>query len=178
MSVSDRAQIRQQPPAMHMDRVDPKSVIEGHEKLTELFGEWPSFHDAEVTDLSIWRGDVDPDAGKWVFPVLTVKLVVQELVKIDDPSIPGALDLVPRADVILRFRDVFEFKLDDFNHTNMIVDLAFSLLARGHYTNGEPLKPYIVVEFVRGFGLSATFKCFAVEVVSAVARSGGGAPTA
>jgi hypothetical protein len=153
-----------------MDRIDPKSIIEGHEKLTELFGEWPSFHDAEVTDLSIWRGDVDPDAGKYVFPVLTVKLVVQELVQSDEPNVPGALALVPRAEVILRFRDVFELKLDDFDHTNMIVDLIFSLLARGHYTNGKPLPPYVVVDFVRGSGLSATFKCFAAEVVSAVAR--------
>jgi hypothetical protein len=161
-----------------MDRVDPMSIVKGHEKLTELFGGWPSFHDAEVTDISIWRGDVDPDAGKYVFPVLTVKLVVQELVKSKGRNGLGSLTLVPRADVILKFHDVFELKLDDFNHENMIVDLAFSLLARGHYTNGEPLPPYIVVEFGRGFGLEAAFKCFAAEVVSAAVRSGGGAATA
>ena len=155
-----------------MARIDPLIVVEGHEKLTELFGEWPSFHDAEVTDLSIWRGDVDPDAGKYIFPVLTIKLVVQQLVEPKPPSVPGVLELVPRADVILRFRDVFELDLDGFNHTNMIRDLAFSLLERGHYTNGEPLKPYIVVEFAKGFGLKAAFKCFAAEVVSAVARGG------
>jgi hypothetical protein len=161
-----------------MERVDPMSVVKGHEKLTELFGGWPSFHDSEVTNLSIWRGDVDPDAGKYVFPVLTVKLVVQELVKSDDANALGPLTPVPRADVILRFHDVFELKLDDFNHENAIVDLAFSLLARGHYTNGEPLPPYIVVNFSRGFGLEATFKCFAAEVVSVAVRSGGDAATA
>jgi Immunity protein 50 len=148
-----------------MEHVDPISVVENYEKLTALFGGWPSFHDAEVTDLALWRGDVRPDEKVYTFPVLTAKVLVQELVK--NPNADHGLLLLPRAEVTLRFRDVFELKLDDFNHTNMIFGLSFSLLPRGHYTNGEPLPPYIFVEFERGFGLLASFKCFGVEVVSA-----------
>jgi hypothetical protein len=34
------------------------------QKLTSIFGgEWPSFHDAELTDVHLWRGDVK--AGDW-----------------------------------------------------------------------------------------------------------------
>src|SRR5437867_948381 len=61
-----------------MDGIE--SLVEKSEKLTSIFGSWPSFHDAEVIDLYYWRGDVRP--GDWddrnVFPVLTVKVLILE----------------------------------------------------------------------------------------------------
>ncbi|PYU05658.1 MAG: hypothetical protein DMG33_10305, partial [Acidobacteria bacterium] len=47
-----------------------ETLIENSRKLTEIFGYWPSFHDAEVIDLHFWRGDVDSEADRYVFPVL------------------------------------------------------------------------------------------------------------
>lgn len=150
-----------------MEEISPTVVVKNHDRLSALFDGWPSFHDAEVTDISLFRGDMRPDDGKYEFPVLTAKIVVQELVQ--DSTDQAKLNMVPRACVTIQFRDICELKLDDFNHLNMISALSFSLLPRGTYTNGEPLPPHIFVEFVRGFGVAISFKCFGVEVISATA---------
>ncbi len=44
-----------------------ESLIAGSEKLTKIFGHWPSFHDAEVLDLHFARGNVEPEKGVWAF---------------------------------------------------------------------------------------------------------------
>ena len=36
-----------------------ESFIDGSEKLVRIFGYWPSFHDAEVIDLHLWREVVE-----------------------------------------------------------------------------------------------------------------------
>ena len=56
-----------------------ESLIEGSGKLTNIFGYWPSFHDAEVIEIHFWRGDIDTDNNKYVFPVLTAKLHLWEM---------------------------------------------------------------------------------------------------
>ena len=53
-----------------------QTLIEGSKKLTDIFGYWPSFHDAEVIDLHFSRGDVEPDADQYIFPLLRVNLHV------------------------------------------------------------------------------------------------------
>jgi hypothetical protein len=45
-------------------------MIIGSEKLTSIFGRWPSFPDAEVHELHFWRGPVDTEAEVYNFPVL------------------------------------------------------------------------------------------------------------
>ena len=53
-----------------------ESHIAGSQKLIDIFGRWPSFHDAEVVELNFWRGQVKP--GVWddrtIMPVLTAKI--------------------------------------------------------------------------------------------------------
>lgn len=149
-----------------MDIVDPTSVVASHQLLTSIFGQWPSFHDAEVVDLHLWRGNVEPDRGTYIFPVLTVKLIIVELCRSAHDK--TGLELLPRARVTLRFRDVDELDLKGFNHCNQIVGLSFGLQERGTFTDGSPLPPYVLVKFEPGFGVSASFKCFGVEVVEAV----------
>jgi Immunity protein 50 len=56
-------------------RADIDSLIVGSEKLTKIFGYWPSFHDAEVLDFHFWRGEVNPDQGIYDFPVPDQKTV-------------------------------------------------------------------------------------------------------
>jgi Immunity protein 50 len=50
------------------------AMIVGSEKLTSIFGRWPSFHDAEVHEIHFWRRHVDTEAKVYNFPVLTVKI--------------------------------------------------------------------------------------------------------
>src|SRR3954465_12653228 len=97
----------------HMD-----SLIEGSNKLTGIFGRWPSFHDAEIHELHFWRGDVDPDRESYVFPVLTVKFHVWELTNEVDER--GYLILRHHTLTTLRFHGVDDFKMEGFNHQNAI----------------------------------------------------------
>jgi Immunity protein 50 len=140
------------------------SLIEHSEKLTTLFGCWPSFHDAEVSELHHWRGRVKP--GDWddsnIFPIFTVKLrILQATQKAHTTASPDIL-------ATLRFHDVNDFTMSGFNHINQIVELSVTVQERGTFSNGERLPPYLVVSLERGFGISASFRCFRIEVLEAV----------
>ena len=141
-----------------------ESFIKDSQKLTSLFGGWPSFHDAEVVDLHFWRGDVKQ--GNWddrnILPVLTIKMYVLEATQ------PGASHSGNDVLVTLRFHDVNDFKMEGFNHQNAILGFSISIQKRGKFKGGENLPPYLVVQFQPAFGMSASFRCFRIEVIDAV----------
>ena len=68
----------------------------------------------------------------------------------------------------LRFEDVDDYRMDGFNHQNAILGLSITLQDRGKFKSGESLPPYLVVKFQPAFGMSASFRCFRIEVVDAV----------
>ena len=140
-----------------------ESLIQDSQKLTALFGAWPSFHDAEVVDLHFWRGDVKP--GDWddrnIFPVLTVKVRVLEATQ------PGATGAGHDVFATLRFHDVGYFRMAGFNHQNRIFGLSIRVQDRGKFESGESLPPFLAVQFQQAFGISASFRCFRIEVVDA-----------
>lgn len=137
-----------------------ESLIKGSHKLTEAFGYWPTFHDAEVFELHFLRGRVDADKGVYDFPVLTLRIHVWELTK--DVSSEGYLVLKHHTLTTLRFSDVDDFQMLGFNHQNAIMELSLTSHER---TNGP--SPYFAVEVVPAFGISASFKCLRIEVVDA-----------
>ena len=120
-------------------------------QLIAANGEWPNFHDAEVHNLSIWRGDVRPEDDVWIGPVIEVSF---ELCALKEPYL-----------VVLRFHDCESISLSDFNQQNALYDLSFRFEERGMLSNGEPLTPYICVNFEQAFGAKLSFICFRVEVV-------------
>jgi hypothetical protein len=136
-----------------------ESLISGSEKLTRIYGAWPSFHDAEVIELHHWRGQMKP--GDWddgnVMPILTAKIHIF----IESPTSQHTL-------ATLRFEGVDDYKMEGFNHQNAILGLCITIQDRGTFESGERLPPYLVVEFQPAFGMSASFRCFRIEVVDAV----------
>ncbi len=139
---------------------DVESLIAGSEKLTEIFGSWPSFHDAEILNLDFWRGEVVPERDLWVFPVLTLLVHVWEMTRETDSE--GYLVLRKHTRVTLRFRDVSEFRMSHFNHINTILELS---IEKGE-AKGRGLTPFLVgMEGALGF--RASFKCFYIDVVAA-----------
>lgn len=116
------------------------SLVAGSEKLTRIYGDWPSFHDSEVVELHLWRGQIKP--GDWddsnVFPVLTVKIRILQ----DSPTTYDTL-------TTLRFADVNDYEMGGFNHQNEIFDLTIAV--------PDPDKcPSILVEFQEAFGMHAS----------------------
>jgi hypothetical protein len=147
---------------------DAASLFDGNQILTSIFGEWPSFHDAEVIDVQLWRGDVKP--GEWddsnVFPVLTVKVRILEATQ------PGATGDSGR-DVLatLRFHDVDDVKIEGFNHQNAILGISIVQRERGKFASGEDLPPDLVVIFEPAFGVAASFRCRRAEILAALRAS-------
>jgi hypothetical protein len=136
-----------------------ESLIAGSEKLTRIYGGWPSFHDAEVIELHHWRGQMKP--GDWddsnIMPMLTAKIHIF----IESPTSRHTL-------ATLRFEDVDDYRMEGFNHQNAILLLSITVQDRGQFESGESLPPYLVVTFQPAFGMSASFRCFRIEVVDAV----------
>jgi Immunity protein 50 len=134
-------------------------MIQNSSSLIKHFGEWPSFHDAEIIDLHCWRGRIKP--GNWdnsnVFPVITMKILILAYDR-DAPDIVATL----------RFHGADHISIDDFNHVNQIQNLTITTEDRGSFTTGEKLPPYLGVSITRGFGMAATFRCFRIEVRDAV----------
>jgi hypothetical protein len=139
---------------------EPEKLIEGSERLTSVFGYWTSFHDAEVIEFSLWRGDVEPDAGRHTFPVLTTKIHLWELTSELDAR--GYYVLRHHTLATLRFHDVDEFRMEGFNHQNAIFSLDITAEER---EGGLP--PFRRVEFQPAFGITSTFRCTRIEVIHA-----------
>jgi hypothetical protein len=135
--------------------------IEGSEKLTRIFGYWPSFHDAEVMELNFWRGEVNPEAGLYTFPVLTVKLHLWEMT--NDVNAKGFLVLRKHTLATIRFLDVLESRIEGFNHQNAILGLDISQEERS-----EGPSPVFAVIFRPAFGIDAALSCLRVELIDAV----------
>ena len=112
--------------------------------------EWPNFHDAEIHTLNIWRGDIRPDQNVWIGPVIEISF---ELCSMKVPYM-----------AVLKFHDCEQIQLKDFNHQNALYDLNLAYEERGTLNNGEPMTPYIAVNFEQAFGAKLAFKCFKIEV--------------
>jgi hypothetical protein len=109
-----------------------ETFIKGSEKLLEIFGYWPSFHDAEIINLHLWRGNVDSEKNLYQFPVLTLDVHHWELTNQVDAK--GYFVLQHHTRTTLTFSDVQTVQLNDFNHQNAILDLSIKRLERGMAT--------------------------------------------
>jgi hypothetical protein len=139
-----------------------ESLIQNSQKLTKAFGNWPSFHDAEVIDLHFWRGVVKP--GDWddsnVLPVLTVKIRVLEATQ---PSANHAGDDILAT---IRFHAVCDFEMERFDTINQIVELCISTECVN--AAGECLPSYFVVRFESPCSMKASFRCIHIEVIDVI----------
>jgi hypothetical protein len=135
-----------------------ETLIQGSEKLVNIFGYWPSFHDAEVLDLHFWRGPVNPEQKRWIFPQRTLKVHLWELTREVNPQ--GYLVLDHHTLAALRFTDVGKFKMQGFNQQNSIFGLSIERRERE-----EGSSPYFAVALEPAFGIEASFECFGIEVL-------------
>jgi hypothetical protein len=133
-----------------MQVFDPLNDVIHSERILDG-GQWPNFHDAEVHDLNIWRGDVRPEGDVWTGPVLEVSF---ELYALREPFI-----------AVLKFHDCEGISLADFNHQNAVHDLSFEYFDRGRLNDGSPMAPGIAVTFEQAFGATLSFNCARVEAL-------------
>jgi hypothetical protein len=146
--------------------IDIASLISGSEKLTQIFGRWPSFHDAEIIELTLWRGRVVGDHE----PVLTLKVHLWETTAEVDSR--GYYLRRNHTLCTLRFRGVDEFSMDGFNYQNVILELSIE-----EKEGDKRPSPYFAVQIDTSFGMESSFECLQIEVVDAAPCSEDGVLT-
>jgi Immunity protein 50 len=131
--------------------------IRGSQLLTNIFGHWPSFLDAEVISFELKR-----DAAGVSEPWIRSKICLFEMPReIDGKPVP-----VPRNRVhaTFLFAGIDELSLAEFNQQNALRDLFMHDISSRQM---EKLK--FEVHFDSSFGLEARFKCRNIEVETVVA---------
>jgi hypothetical protein len=134
--------------------------IRGNAKLIEVFGCWPSFHDAEVLRLHFDRASSGADYG----PTVECTIHVWEMTNEVDEK--GYFVLKNHVLVTFRFIEVSESEFNGFNQQNAlwaleIEDISSHQLERIKYA----------VQFPSSYGLAGSLKCFDIEVTQ-VAKCG------
>ena len=129
-----------------------ESRIQGSHLLTDIFRRWPSFHDAEVLHIALDRGETQSFS-----PSLQAKIHVFEMTSQIDAQ--GKYVLKNHVAVTLRFSDVYELHLEDFNYQNVLQGLNIVDISERQI---EGIK--FEVSFDGIFGVSAKFQCNSIRV--------------
>ena len=132
-------------------------VING-DALTERFGGWPSFHDAEVYALRL-------DSGQLGDGIVRLQLDVH-VFAVNGRLPNGRLNFVNHTLVTLAFDEVEALEMDGFGPQNVLDDLV---LDEVHLAAG----PQVQVTLPSNNGLAGTFRCRSVTVLDAVPHEPG-----
>ena len=116
-------------------------LVKNHVELISVFGDWPSFHDAEVFSLTLDRSGRTLDLALYVFRT-SKELNGQGQFKRSDELL-----------VRMRFHSISEMSLYDFNEQNVLSDLSIVEEPKGKRVHLHGL-----------YGLSGDFLCEAIEV--------------
>jgi Immunity protein 50 len=126
-----------------------------------IFGRWPSFHDAEIHDLQLQRGYINPEDQVYEFPFLTIRLHLWPMT--NDISQKGLYVSSKHTLTTMKFYDVDNFRMEGFNHQNAIFALGIE-----QKTRAEGPTPYFAVDFEPSFGIDLKFACLPIEIVDAL----------
>ena len=131
-----------------------ESKIQGSHLLIDIFGRWPSFHDAEILHIALDRGETQSFS-----PSLQSKIHVFEMTS--DVDAQGKYILKNHVAVTFRFSDVYELHLEGFNYQNVLQGLNIADISERQL---EGIK--FEVSFDGIFGVSAKFQCGSIGVES------------
>lgn len=123
--------------------------IANRKLVKDIFGEWPSFHDAEVISIEVVRGEAP---GEYANLRASIHVRKHEPRNVGTPAYE--LILTHSCIINFEFSGISELVIEGFNHQNVIDDLVFS-------PEGSAAK----VEFVSIFGVGCAFYCIAASVV-------------
>src|SRR5436309_2512231 len=128
----------------------------GSEKVIEVLGYWPTFHDAEVISFSAERALPFKNG----YTVARMAVHVRQYASVGEGT--AEYELVLRKSVLVRFvfNGACDFELSGFNHQNVINSLTATRIE-----GGEVAGLQIEVESIWGFGGSLRCSSVAVEAV-------------
>jgi immunity protein 50 of polymorphic toxin system len=127
------------------------SNIENADIVENIFGSWPSFHDAEVHNIVLTRDSA-------YSPQLDV--TIHHWAMTSEVDSKGYYVLKKHTLTTLRFAEIADLQLAGFNHQNVLWDLEISEIL-------EPDSKF-AVSMPTSYGCEASFKCKRITVLSAV----------
>lgn len=137
--------------------MDATDHVLGSERLTSVFGYWPSFHDAEVVWLRLDRRPTGEGPG----PIIEAMIHTFESTSEIGPD--GYYVLRNHVLVHFCFRDVVELQLSDFNHQNALFGLTITDLRERQWEH-----IHFQVSLDPAFGVGGSFQCHEIEILSVV----------
>lgn len=127
-------------------------LVHGADRLTRVFGEWPSFHDAEVLRLELHRAGprgpfLDAAIHHWTLT--------------DEVDSKGFLVTKLHTLTTFRFHDVDRVELSGFNRQNVLSNLVIEAM-EPESDHGHQIR----VHLESCFGVDARFVCRSCEIIS------------
>jgi hypothetical protein len=131
----------------------PEEIIKNSRLITDIYGEWPSFHDYEITKVVFERNIEKDEDG----PFITIFI---HMWKVTGKSDDGKKIIFGKHNIAeIRCNNVAEYKLNEFNQQNVIDDIDIS-------EEEHDKTKYTVIRFPCIFGADILIKCRTIEVLS------------
>lgn len=151
-----------------MEKFDPSPHIKNSYKITDVFGYWPSFQDAEILEVRLSVAGAEPWTTGSESPAL--EMTVHLFERTNDLTPEGRFVLIKHTLVRLRFGKIEALQLSNFWYQNCISEFDLGIepkrppRARGAVETSQP--GLLHVQIQSSVGLSGKFKCRSAEVVS------------
>jgi len=151
-----------------MEKFDPSPHIKNSYKITDVFGYWPSFQDAEILEVRMTVAGAEPWTTGSESPALEMTVHVFE--RTNDLTPEGRFVLSKHTLVRLRFGKIEGLQLSNFWYQNCISELDLGIVparpSRDRNSVEAPRPGLLHIEIHSSVGLSGKFKCESAEVVS------------
>lgn len=131
-----------------------ESKILNSNLLTKVFGRFPSFHDAEVLQITLNRRGLDS-----FNPTLQAVIHVFEMTSEIDPN--NQYVLKNHTLVTVNFSGINQLSLEDFNHQNVLLGLSIKDISDRQLEWDK-----FEVSFDGIHGVSGRFQCKTVDIES------------
>ena len=129
--------------------------IENKFLLENIYGSWPSFHDAEILSIKMYR---DEESGKNC--TLVASFYLYETKSINEGTAQFEIICTNENIATIEFQGIENIKLEGFNHQNVIDELQLKQKDKS-----------IFVEFESIFGVQCSFFCSKITVLGVEAKS-------
>lgn len=123
-----------------LKRFDPAAIVRDSNKITDVFGYWPTFHDAEIHSFCLTVADGQPWLTDSDSSVLDMHIHVFEMTK--EVSAEGYFVLAKHTLAHLRFRNVEDLSVSRFSHQNCIFEMVFGVEPMSFPSGGDQRKDH------------------------------------
>tara|TARA_B100000614_G_scaffold256097_1_gene274124 strand:- start:47 stop:508 length:462 start_codon:yes stop_codon:yes gene_type:complete len=144
-----------------------KEIFKGGSKVTDAFGYFPTFHDAEVIWVTLNRNS--SPGVEW--PVPTLEFLLHGWEMTSEVNEKGFYVLTKHHLVHFKFSGIDHMNLQHFNHQNAIFELSITEIEKP--TDHAKLE----VQISHAHGLNGAFRAVSGEVLSVTPCDADGFPT-